>query len=217
MQDLKRWGGVAALIAAGTYIFGFVLLVTLMSPTEGTDSLSPEAFVALAVDNHALISIWYLVIYVVNGFALALLAAALTSRFRAELPGLGQLIGAVGLIWATLVIGAGMVANVALESSVALAQTDMEAAVARWDILNQIELGLGGGNEIVGGVWALLIGVAGLTTGALPRALAFLSLVIGVSGLATIFTFLGEAPGAIFGLGFIAWFIWVGLMLIRRA
>ena len=60
--------------------------------------------------------------------------------------------------------------------------------------------GLGGGNEIVGGLWVLLVSWAALRAGGLPRALNYLGLVIGVAGILTVVPALGEL-GAIFGLG----------------
>jgi hypothetical protein len=41
-----------------------------------------------------------------------------------------------------------------------------------------------------------------------------LGLAVGVAGMATLVPQLAEA-GAIFGLGFIAWFTWAGLVLLR--
>jgi hypothetical protein len=85
-----------------------------------------------------------------------------------------------------------------------------------------VALGLGGGNEIIGGVWVLLIGWAALRTGGLPRALNYLGIVAGVSGILTVIPVLEvlgavEVLGLIFGLGFIVWFIWVGIVMLRSS
>ncbi|AHM05921.1 hypothetical protein roselon_03682 [Roseibacterium elongatum DSM 19469] len=61
------------------------------------------------------------------------------------MPDAAALTGAIGLIWATLVLGAGMIANVAVERTLAVA-ADPEAAAALWQTLHAVELGLGGGN-----------------------------------------------------------------------
>ena len=74
--------------------------------------------------------------------------------------------------------------------------------------------GLGGGNEIAGGVWVLLVSLAALRTSALPTAMNYLGAVSGVAGLVTIIPSL-EAVGAIFGLGLIVWFVWLGAVLLR--
>ena len=72
----------------------------------------------------------------------------------------------------------------------------------------------GGGNEIVGGLWLLLVSMAGLRAGGLPKALNYLGIVVSVAGLATIIPALGEL-GSVFGLGIIAWLTWLGITLLR--
>ena len=70
------------------------------------------------------------------------------------------------------------------------------------------------GNEIVGGLWVLLVSWAALRVGGLPRALNYLGVVSGVAGLITVVPVLGEL-GAIFGLGLIVWFVWLGIVMLR--
>lgn len=217
MKDLRHWGAAAALLDAATYIFGFVLLVTALAGSGyGSDGAEPEAVVAFLVGHEGLMILWNLTIYVVNGLALALLAVALHARFRLVIPGLAQSALTFGALWATLVVGAGMVANVGLSASVDLYATDPAEAVRMWEILHLVENGFGGGNEIAGGIWALIVGAAALRSGLLPKGLGAFSLVIGLAGLATVIPTLRDNAGALFGLGYIVWFVWVGLVLARR-
>ena len=129
-------------------------------------------------------------------------------------PGLAEISRSFGLIWATLVIGAGMMANVGLAKVLGLYANDPAAAAALWEIVELVENGIGGGNEVVGGAWAVAIGLAALA-GALPRVFGVFSMIVGIAGLLTVLPPLSEVGGAIFGLGYIAWFIWVGIILIR--
>lgn len=217
MNNLKTWGALAALIDAASYMFGFALLVTMLAPVDyGSDGADPAAIVAFLAGHTGLMIAWNLVIYVLNGLALALLAVALAERFRPQAPGLAQATLTFGALWATLVVAAGMVANVGLSAVVARHATDPVEAARLWEVLHLVENGLGGGNEIAGGVWALVVGVATLVTGQLSRAFGWASLVIGIAGLATIVPGLREVAGALFGLGYIGWFAWVGLALWRR-
>jgi Domain of unknown function (DUF4386) len=215
-MSLRKMGAAAALLDAATYIFGFVLLTTLLAPsgygTEGADSAQIVAFLA---ENSALMIVWNLAIYVVNGLALALLAVALWHRFRRAAPGLAQVVLTFGALWATLVVGAGMVANVGLAEVVARYATDPDEAVRMWEIVDMVENGLGGGNEIAGGVWAILVAAAALVTGLFSRWFGWFSLVIGVAGLLTVVPPLRDVAGALFGLGYIVWFVWVGIALLR--
>lgn len=69
--------------------------------------------------------------------------------------------------------------------------------------------GLGGGYEIAGGIWVLLISIAALRPGALPRALNHLGIASATAGLVTIVPGLSEV-GMVFSLGLIVWFAWLG-------
>lgn len=205
------------MVCAGTYLFGFALLVTVLAPTgAGSEAIDPAATVQFMLDKPGVLNLWYVVIYIVNAIALTGLVVALYAAIHTRAPHLAVLTLAFGLIWATLVLGAGMIANVAAERAAYLAQTDFEAATAFWTTLHAVELGLGGGNEIAGGVWILLVSFAARKMerfGLAPFALGVMS---GLGGLATLITPIGDAAGAVFGLGAIAWFIAAGLSLLRH-
>ena len=83
-----------------------------------------------------------------------------------------------------------------------------------WKILHAVELGLGGGNEIAGGVWIASVCIAGLIGRTLARPVAALGLLTGLGGLATLVPAFGDTAGAVFGLGAIAWFLGVGAVLL---
>jgi len=122
----------------------------------------------------------------------------------------------MGVLLYAVVLGAGMIGNVTTETMAALAPKDFETAVLTWEALHAVELGLGGGNEIAGGVWILCVSLAGLLHRALSKIVIGLGLLTGIGGLLTILPPLGEVAGAVFGLGAIAWFIAVGLALLFK-
>ena len=68
-----------------------------------------------------------------------------------------------------------------------------------------METGIASGNELVGSLWVLLLSVAALRTGGLPRALNYLGLVLGVAGILTIIPAAVETTIMIFGTGMIVW------------
>ena len=216
-MSFQKIGGLAALACAATYLFGFALLVTLLAPLGfGTGEIDPGAVVSFIEARPGLLIAWNTVIYIVNALALAVLVVALHARLAPSTPSWAAVTRAFGLIWATLVLGAGMIANVAIERAAHLAATDPAAAAQLWETLHAVELGLGGGNEIAGGVWIFAVSLAGLRSGILARVPAYIGTVSGAAGLATIFPPLGESAGTVFGLGAIAWFIAVGIVLVRR-
>ena len=216
-MTLIKTGGFAALVCALTYIAGFALLLTLLAPLGfGSNQIDAEAVVAFIAEQPHLLIAWNSTIYIANAIALVLLVLAVHDLLRKATPGWAEASRAFGLIWAALVLGAGMIANVSVETALTLSQTDTEAAAQAWALLHAVELGLGGGNEIAGGVWLLCVGLAGLRAGALPRVTALLAALVGAAGLLTVIPALGELTGALFGLGAILWFVLVGLALLRR-
>jgi len=217
MSDLQRMGGVAALIMAATFVVGFAVFLTVLMPAGYFDAgVDPVQKAAILADNQAIASISYLISFVVFGILLVVLALALYERLKAGAPGMAQTATAFGLIWAGLVIASGMVANVGIGTVVDLYGNDPAQAGSVWLAIESVQLGLGGGNEIAGGLWVLLIGWAALRAGPLPRALNYLGVVIGVAGLLTVVPAL-EAIGLLFGLGLIVWFVWVGIFLLRSS
>jgi hypothetical protein len=80
-----------------------------------------------------------------------------------------------------------------------------------------VQDGLGGGNEIVGGLWTLLVSWAALRGGGLPKALNYPGLVVGVAGLLTVVPALELVLRFVFGLGQLVWFVWLGIVMLRSS
>ena len=142
------------------------------------------------------------------------LALALYERLKAGSPAMAQTATAFGLIWAALVIASGMLIISDLGIVVDLYSKDPAQAAWVWLALDSVEEGLGGGVEIPGGLWVLLVSWAALRSGGLPRALNYLGVVIGVAGILAVVPPL-EVLGAVFGLGLIVWFVWLGIDMLR--
>lgn len=215
-MTLRTAGGPAAITCAATYLVGFALLVTILAHLGfGTDEIDGAAVVVFIAERPGILIAWNTAIYVVNAFALLVLVVALHRHIAPSAPDAAALVSAMGLIWTGLVLAAGMIANVAVERVHALA-AEPEAAVALWRTLHAVELGLGGGNEIAGGAWIAGISLLAARTRVFGRPLAALGAFSGAAGLVTVLPPLGETAGAVFGLGAIAWFLWVGAHLLRR-
>lgn len=215
-MSLERVAGIAALVCAATYVAGFALLVTLLAPLGyGTAEIDPGAVVEFIDTNPAIMIVWNMTIYVVNALALTILVMGVRSRLIGYAPGWADVTTGFGLIWSALVLGAGMIAIVAVEQSSRLFSADPQAAADLWNTLHMVELGLGGGNEIAGGVWILTVSLGGFASNALNRSTCWLGLIVATSGLATVIPPLGDIAGAIFGLGAIIWFIAAGISLMK--
>ena len=216
-MTLTRIGGIAALVCGGTYIFGFALLVTVFAPLGfGSSDIDPSAVAAFVAERPGLLIVWNSTIYIVNALALVVLVVALAEWQAPSKPGWAATARGLGQVWAALVLGAGMIANVGVEQVTRLYPGDPEGAADLWAILNAVELGLGGGNEIAGGAWIGCVSVAGLLGRTLPRLTAGLGILTGLGGLVTIVPVTGDVAGAAFGLGAIAGFLALGAALVLR-
>ena len=216
MNNVQKFGGVAALIEAATFVIGFGLFSTVLAPAMLGSDVNPGQKVAFLADNQAIIYVSNLILYLVFGVFLVVLALALYERLKAGASAIVQVATAFGLIWAGLVIASGMIANIGTGIVVDLYAKDPAQAGLVWLAVEAVADGLGGGNEIVGGVWVLLISWAALRAGGLPRVLNYLGLVIGMAGIVTVVPALGEL-GAVFGLGLIVWFVWLGIVMLRSS
>lgn len=214
MPSLQKAGGIAALVEASAYMVGFVVLATLLNPGS-TEGWTPAQKLSFVLERKTIFQAWTLFIYVVFGVVLVPLAVALHERLKADAPALMQVATSFALIWAGLVIASGMVASVGLEAVAALHAKDVAQAASTWVVLGAVQNGLGGGLEIVGGLWVFLISLASRKSTALPKVLTYLGFIVGLAGILTVVPALGEL-GAVFGLGQILWFAWIGLIMLRK-
>lgn len=213
MKSLQRVGGVSAVVAALTFVIGLIMFATLL--IDYTTAADPGEAVAFLVDNQWSLYLWNLTITIVFGIALVPLVLALHRRLRDESPVLTPIATVFGFIWSGLIIATGMINNIGYGTVVDLHETDPAMAETVWAALDSVANGLGGGNEVVGGMWVLLLSVAALQTRSYAKWLGYLGIVIGVAGLITVVPAL-EDVGVIFGLGLIVWFVAVGNDLLRR-
>ena len=136
---------------------------------------------------------------------------------KSDAPALMQVATAIGIIWAGSLIAGGMAANAGLTTVVALYAKDPVQAVLTFQGIEAITNGLGNANgEILGGPLTLLVSLAALRAGGLPKGLNILGLLVGAVGIITIIPVLTDLTG-IFGLGQIIWFVWLGIVLLRNS
>ena len=212
MRNLQKMGGLAALYEAAAYVVGIVFFIGIVDYSGVVDPLQK---VALLVENQAMLSLINLIIYVLFGIVLVVLSLALHDRLKAGSPAIMQTATAYGLIWAGVVIASGMIYNIGLGVVAELYSTDPAQAATVWLAIDAVFEGIGGGVEVLGGLWVLLVSWAALRTAELPKVLNYLGLLVGVAGIITLVPALGEIGGMVFGLGQIVWFAWLGIALLR--
>lgn len=207
-------GGIASIIQALCYVTGFTMLATVMNPgsTEGWTQIEKLEFI---LQRETLFVVWTTIIYVLFGVMLVALTAVLHRIFQPGASLLMSIATPFGFIWSGLVIASGMVANVGVSMAAQTYERSAADAAVAWSIIGTVQDGLGGGVEVVGGVWVLLVSIAALRTGApFPRPLNWIGLLVGAAGVVTIVPALAGF-GAVFGLAQIVWFVGVGIVLLR--
>jgi hypothetical protein len=213
MKTLQKFGGFAAFYLAAAYLIGMVLFLVVLDYLSITD---PAQKVALNVDKQMVIFSTNLLMYVFFGLFLIILSLALYDRLKSSAPAIMQVATAIGIIWAGSLMASGMVANAGLDAIVPLYAKDPAQAALTWQGIEAVSHGLGFGNgDILGGLLTLLVSLAALRAGGLPKGLNILGLLAGAVGIISIVPGLSEMMGGIFGLISIIWFIWLGIVLLR--
>ena len=215
MKTLQRSGGFAALYLAVAYLIGIVIFLAVLDYPSITD---PAQKVALLVEQQMVIFSTNLLMYVFFGVFLVVLSLALHDRLKSGAPAMMAVATAIGIIWAGSLVASGMVSNAGIAPTVALYATDPAQAALAWQGIETVATGLGNGNgEILGGLFTLLVSLAALRTGGLPRGRNIVGLLLGAAGLLNPTPGLTDLLTGVFGLGQIVWFVWLGSVLLRRS
>jgi hypothetical protein len=213
MKTLQKYGSFSAFYLAVAYLIGMVLFLVVLDYPSMTE---PAQKVALLVEKQMVIFSTNLFMYVLFGVFLIVLSLALYDRLKSHAPAVMQAATAIGIIWAGSLIASGMVLNAGIDPVVTLYAKDPAQAGLTWQGIESVASGLGNGNgEILGGLLTLLVSLAGLRAGGLPRGLNILGLLVGAVGIISLFPGLTSLMTAVFGLSQVIWFVWLGIVLLR--
>ncbi len=209
MNKLQKLAGIAAISKGLIYIFAFIYFGAFFSyPSDGS------ALEKMNYLEEVQLPFWlvYFLIYVVFGILLAVLVIGLHEKLKPANNPAATIGTLFGVIWVGLVIATGMIANIGLSHAIDLTAQNPEKALDLWNTISVITESLGGGNEIVGGLWVLLISLAAIKQNCLPRWLNFLGCLVGLAGIVTVYP--DDLFTEIFGVSQIVWFIWLGVYLL---
>jgi len=202
-------GGISAIFEAIIYVAAFVFFGAFWNFPTDANSVQTFAFLA---ENQVILSFVNIIMYVVFGIFLAVLVLAIYERLKNNSPTLSQIASIFGVIWVGLVIASGMIANIGLSTALELSTKDPEQAMTVWRAIYSVVEGLGGGNEVVGGLWVLLLSFAALKGDELSKRLNYFGLFVGSVGILTLYP--AEVLTEIFGVSQIIWFSWLGATMI---
>lgn len=205
-----RLAGAAALGMAATYVLGFAYFGAFWAfPAEAP----PTDRMAYLAEHRVSVSLAYAAIYLAFGVLLSVLVVRLHERAAHASATLTRIAALFGAVWVGLVIASGMLLTTGVRSAVALAETDAARAAEVWDTVALLAESIGGGNEMVGGLWVVLSSAVCQQQRLFSTRLNGLGFFVGAAGLATLYP--SEVLPAVFGLAQIGWFVGVGRALLR--
>lgn len=204
--------GISALSQALIYISAFIYFGAFWSFPYDAGPLEKMTHLA---ENQYIFSLVYFLMYVVFGVFLAVLVIGLHEKLKHTNNPAISIGTTFGVIWVGLVIASGMISNIGLAHAIGMMDASPEKAFDVWTIVSLITESLGGGNELVGGLWVLLVSITALQARIFSRVLNYLGLLVGVVGIATVYP--DEIFTELFGVSQIIWFIWLGISLLSPA
>jgi hypothetical protein len=214
MKTLHKFGGIAALICAATYLLAMGLAATLLTPMFD-NALPYNQFIAFYLPHQSLVFVWHFTMYLVNGTFLALLMLALYQHLKTNAPALSLVSACFGLLWTGMVFASGFISLYGWDVIGKLAATDPSQAATLRLVVYNISTGIDTSDRFLGCLWVLLASCAALRTKQLARPLNYFGLVIGVAGILSSCAPALSALGYAFGVGVIVWWIWLGIVLLR--
>ena len=208
---LLRTGGLAAIAMALCYVAMAVVFIGMLSIPAGLDTAGKIQYLQ---QHHLLVASGYGIGYLLFGVLLAIVLQALQQVFANTSSSMAALAERFGNVWLVLMMASGMVALIGLQMVFRLMDSDPQQALALYNTRNLLTEALGGGIELVGGLWVLLLSIAGLQQQRFAKALNLLGLVVGVLGVLTVLHTLPYLKD-VFGITQLIWFIWLGINLLH--
>eukprot|EP00934_Nitzschia_sp_Nitz4_P005664 Nitzschia sp. Nitz4//scaffold17_size182527//48993//49742//NITZ4_001839-RA/size182527-snap-gene-0.293-mRNA-1//-1//CDS//3329539295//5654//frame0 len=200
----KKSTGLFGIFAGLSFVVGFVLFGSALADLQDDDLTDLERL-QVVKDNEQIYYLSNMILYVLFGFAQLGLSLGLAHMASTACPQTSTYSKALGTIWSTLVLSAGMIGNIGAEAALELlSDGDEAAATTLWITIRTLHNSLGGGNEIVGGL-------SKPQTGLVDKASLLIGVVAGLAGIVSTVPVLKETTVVIFGVGMILWYCVVGV------
>lgn len=211
-KTFHKLGGYFSIAIGLIYIIAFIVYGGILDYPKA-DATEFERFNFL-FNNYIILSIINLISYVLFGILLAVLVVSIHQKIKEYSPNISILAAVFGIIWVGLVVASGMIANIGLNSVIEIGIDEPQKAMSIWKSVGIVSEGLGGGNEIVGAIWVLLLSLANFKYSFFSKPLNLLGLLVALAGILTILPL--DIFKEIFGISQIIWFIWIGISMIRK-
>lgn len=208
-------GALASSIAATCFVIGFIVYLASFADSGYPNiSQSNGEQVRFMLNHFSLLQTWYAIIYLLFGACLVVIVSVLQNYVSCTGDLLTSIANLFGLIWSVLMFFSGLLINVGLNQIAEVHTHSEEQAITLWMVTYALLDSLGGRNELPGGVWLLLINLSSFKQARFPAWLSLTGMSAGAAGISTCIPGL-EIAGFVFGIGAIAWFIGLSVVLPR--
>lgn len=169
------------------------------------DSVStPSEQLAIIGNNPVLVHITTLHIYILFSFGIILLATYLYLKLKDQQPALGLLSLISGVVWSTLLIASGFISMGV--TAILMNGTAVSELTFAWQAIDIVSNALGGGNELIGGVFTGLLSLALYKARYSSLVTSLLGAVVFVGGIISALPYLADVGIGIFVISQILWF-----------
>lgn len=204
---VRKLDSLASFTCGMCYLLGLSFVI-VFAPNYGD---GPNQQLQYVYNQPELMKVWYVIIYLVFGLSLLFLNSSVNYKLKGSIR---HAASSIGIIWSGFVIATGLFAiNVIGTINPSSVEVSGMQTLELWQLLSLIISSIGGGIEVMGGLWLLLI--AFQLNSIQSKAFKVFSAVIGVSGVLTIFPSLSDLT-VVFGLGQMIWFFALSYILYRK-
>lgn len=210
-RSLMGWGASAFFAMPLCYVGMFLIFGVALSIPQSESVNDKIAYIAT---QESMLSLAYIIGYLIFGTLLLIAVQAMHTRLTTSSSHLMNAASAFGFIWVVLMMCSGMIALTGMHTMLTLFAKGNSHADTLFYVYTTMVNGLGGGIELIGGMWVLLLSIFGLKTAQLAKGLHIFGVIVGVLGILTIMQSLPEMKDA-FGVSQIVWFIWMGIALLK--
>lgn len=211
MQKVNKIVGFSALYQGLAYLAGILFFTLVIPYATVADELGR---LELLLNKKGLVQLVYGLIYTVFGFVLILLTQSICKKAQNRDALLVPFFTVVGYVWAAFLIASGFIFISGLNTVAGLMGQSPQQALQFWQPINLITEALGGGNELLGGIWLLSVTEMARKRNWWPKWFNYIGFLSGAAAVFSILPILSELLSALFGLGQMIWFFLVGFYLI---
>lgn len=192
---------ISAVYGGLSYIGGIFVYLQLLQYDSATSASEQLTIIS---NNPVLVHITTLHIYILFSFGIILLATYVYFKLKEHQPILGLLSLIAGVIWATILIASGFISMGI--TTLLMSGTAASELVSTWQAIDIVSNALGGGNELMGGVFTGLVSLAMYKARSSAIATSILGALVFIGGILSALPYLTDIGIGVFVISQILWF-----------